>query len=439
MLKAPRFLAAPRVALALLVTAALMASAGAASAAGSSKTKAKAAVSGRALNSLRRTLRRDLVKTTRHGSVVVYDQTTGRTLFSYAPNTGRLPASVEKLYTTTAALYEFGPQGQLHTRIDGVGTLSASGTWTGTLYLRGGGDPTFGDATFNRDMYGTGANIQLLVTRLKNAGVKRIDGSIIGDGSYFDSLGGGPDTGYRASLETEGELSGLAYDAGFTSRAEVALQPHPVLTAATDLAVAMRAAGISVPKSTKIGWGTTPAGATQLAQVGSPPLSKLIELTNSPSDNFFAETLEKDLGATAKTPGTTAEGAAVVRSIISAHLHLSPRLNDGSGLSRYDRTTARQVVLLLRQMRGNSAFYNSLAIAGVRGTMSTEMRHTRAANNCRGKSGTLHDVANLVGYCTARDGHKLVFAFLMNGLPNDATYAHEIEDRMGIALANFNG
>jgi D-alanyl-D-alanine carboxypeptidase/D-alanyl-D-alanine-endopeptidase (penicillin-binding protein 4) len=212
-----------------------------------------------------------------------------------------------------------------------------------------------------------------------------------------------------------------------------------VLTAATALAAAMRAAGISVPKSTQVGTGVTPSGARQLAQVGSPSLSKLVQLTNSPSDNFFAETLLKDLGAAAAAPGTTAEGAAVVRSIIGAHLRLHPRLDDGSGLSRYDRTTANQVVSLLRQMRGDGAFYGSLSIAGVRGTMSTEMRHTRAANNCRGKTGTLHDVANLVGYCTARDGHKLVFAFLMNGLPNDADYAHEVEDRMGVALANYNG
>jgi D-alanyl-D-alanine carboxypeptidase/D-alanyl-D-alanine-endopeptidase (penicillin-binding protein 4) len=437
MLKASRLFIAPFAAVALLLTATLVVGVGVASA--SSSAKAKAATSSRALSSLRTTLRRDLLHTTRHGSVLVYDQTARRTLFSWSANTARLPASIEKLYTTTSALYEFGPQGQLHTRIYGVGTLSPDGTWTGTLYLRGGGDPTFGDAAFNHDLYGAGANIQLLVARLKSAGVKSIDGSIIGDGSYFDSLGGGPDTGYKASLETEGELDGLAYDAGFTSRAEVALQPHPVLTAATALAAAMRAAGISVPKSTQVGTGVTPSGARQLAQVGSPSLSKLVQLTNSPSDNFFAETLLKDLGAAAAAPGTTAEGAAVVRSIIGAHLRLHPRLDDGSGLSRYDRTTANQVVSLLRQMRGDGAFYGSLSIAGVRGTMSTEMRHTRAANNCRGKTGTLHDVANLVGYCTARDGHKLVFAFLMNGLPNDADYAHEVEDRMGVALANYNG
>ena len=61
-----------------------------------------------------------------------------------------------------------------------------------------------------------------------------------------------------------------------------------------------------------------------------------------------------------------------------------------------------------------------------------------AQGRCRGKTGTLHDVANLVGYCTARDGHTLAFAFLMNGL-STPTAGHSIEDRMAVAVAKYNG
>jgi D-alanyl-D-alanine carboxypeptidase len=69
--------------------------------------------------------------------------------------------------------------------------------------------------------------------------------------------------------------------------------------------------------------------------------------------------------------------------------------------------------------------------------MKTEMRGTRAANNCRGKTGTLHDVANLAGYCRSRNGDQLVFAFLFNRQSN-AAYGHYVEDQMGEALANYN-
>jgi D-alanyl-D-alanine carboxypeptidase/D-alanyl-D-alanine-endopeptidase (penicillin-binding protein 4) len=89
-------------------------------------------------------------------------------------------------------------------------------------------------------------------------------------------------------------------------------------------------------------------------------------------------------------------------------------------------------------MYGNDDFLDSLAIAGQTGTMASEMVGTRGAGNCRGKTGTLTDVANLVGYCTARNGDTLAFAFLMNGL-SDSTAGHAIEDKMGVTLANFNG
>jgi D-alanyl-D-alanine carboxypeptidase/D-alanyl-D-alanine-endopeptidase (penicillin-binding protein 4) len=70
--------------------------------------------------------------------------------------------------------------------------------------------------------------------------------------------------------------------------------------------------------------------------------------------------------------------------------------------------------------------------------MRHEMVGTRAAGNCRGKTGTLRDVANLVGYCTAANGDELVFAFLENGLGN--TYiGHLLEDHMGEALAAYAG
>ena len=66
------------------------------------------------------------------------------------------------------------------------------------------------------------------------------------------------------------------------------------------------------------------------------------------------------------------------------------------------------------------------------------MLGTRAVDNCRGKTGTLHDVANLVGYCTARNGDTLAFAFMLNSLSN-STYGHLMEDQMGVALANYDG
>jgi D-alanyl-D-alanine carboxypeptidase/D-alanyl-D-alanine-endopeptidase (penicillin-binding protein 4) len=359
-------------------------------------------------------------------------------LFAERPTARRLPASVEKLYTTVTALFTLGADARLTTTVLGDAAVSADGTYHGALYLRGGGDPTFGDQGFDQEMYGTGvgATVEQLVKGLKAAGIRRVSGPIVADESYLDSRRGGPNSGYKASTVLEGELSGLAYDDGFTSSGETQLQTQPALWAGEALATMMRQSGIVVPKAIKVRTGVTPAAASDLAQVQSPPLSTLIELTNSPSDDFFAETLLKDIGKHSANVGSTAAGAAVVRSVIARKLGLHPTLDDGSGLSRRDRTTAAQVVTLLREMRDDPAFYDSLAIAGIRGTMAEEMLKTRAADNCRGKTGTLHDVANLVGYCTAANGDQLAFAFLMNDLHNSTT-GHELEDLMGEALANY--
>jgi D-alanyl-D-alanine carboxypeptidase/D-alanyl-D-alanine-endopeptidase (penicillin-binding protein 4) len=393
----------------------------------------------KAEQSLRNTLARDLALAGGHSSALVIDTTTGQTLLSAAPNAPRLPASVEKLYTTTTALMKFGPDATFSTGVLGVGTISATGVWQGTIYLRGGGDPTFGSAAFDAAAYGNGvgATVQQLAAGVAAAGVHEIDGTVIGDESAFDSLRGTPATGYAADLEVEGELSALAYDDGFESAAEASLQANPAQFAAQQLIYALRADGVKIRHGTKTGTGVTPAGARLIAQAQSPPIAALIALTNAPSDNFFAETLLKDLGAKFGAGGTTADGAAVVSSFIATQFGQDPRLDDGSGLSRYDRTTATQVVSLLMQMQSNQSFTTSLAIAGVSGTMQDEMLGTRAVDNCHGKTGSLHDVANLVGYCTARNGDSLVFAFLLNA-QSDSTYGHELEDQMGVALANYD-
>ena len=113
---------------------------------------------------------------------------------------------------------------------------------------------------------------------------------------------------------------------------------------------------------------------------------------------------------------------------------IAPQLVDGSGLSRSDSTTPRQVVTLLTQMAHDPQFVDSLAVGGETGTLQDEMQGTIAQGRCRGKTGTLSDVANLAGYCTADDGHTLAFAFLMNSVA-DTNYTHDLEASMAVSLA----
>lgn len=373
----------------------------------------------------------------RYSGAYVVDLTANRTLYSKNATTGRLPASVEKLYTTTAVLKRFGPAATLTTSVLGSGTQSGA-TFTGTLYLRGGGDPTFGSSAFDTASYGTGATMQQLVAAFVSAtGITRLRGNVVADETKLDSDRGTPATGNRPSIDVEGELSALTYDRGWANATGTAYFRHPAVTAGQAFVSALKAAGVRVARHVRITAGRTPQDATALASVSSPPIATLISLTNTPSDNFFAEMLVKDLGARFGAAGTTAAGAALVRAQMASSFHIHPRLNDGSGLSRSDLTTPVQVVTLLRNMAADAQFTGSLAVAGETGTLQHEMRGTYAQGRCRGKTGSLHDVSNVVGYCRAKDGHTLAYALMMNGIVPD--YAHPIQNRMQVALATYTG
>jgi D-alanyl-D-alanine carboxypeptidase/D-alanyl-D-alanine-endopeptidase (penicillin-binding protein 4) len=375
------------------------------------------------------------------GSADVIDLKTGKTLFSWVAGAGRLPASVEKLYTTSTALLRFGPNATLTTRVLALGSFDRHRGFHGFLWLKGGGDPTFGDAGFDRGYYGTGATVgQLADTLIRRTGIGSIHGRIVGDDTYFDALRGTPATGYGPDLtDVEGQLSALAYDRGFATFDGSSGQSRPGLYATQQFAQALHARGVTIPSGTPVYTGRAPKTAQQLAAVHSPSIATLIRLTNTPSDNYFAEMLLKGIGAKFGGAGTTSAGAAVVRSELASEFGIHPSLDDGSGLSRSDSTSPVQIVSLLRQLYGNQDFFNSLAIGGETGTLQDSMNGTIAQGNCHGKTGTLHDVANLVGYCRARNGHTLAFAFLINSISN-SDYVHSVEaNQMAVALANYNG
>lgn len=395
------------------------------------------ASSSRAVASLERSLSDGMRQAGDYSGAYVVDLTANRELYSRDANTPRLPASVEKLYTTTTALTRFGANASLSTTVLGSGQQRGS-TFDGTLYLRGGGDPTFGSAAFDRAAYGTGTTLQHLVSNLVSVtGIRQLNGNVVADETIFDSVRGTPATGGQPSTEVEGELTGLAYNRAWVDATGTSYVPHPAMNAGEQFVAALQAAGVRVPRHISVTAGQTPSAAHQLASAGSPRMGTLISLTNTPSDNFFAEMLCKGLGARFGAGGTTAAGAAVIRAQVAKSFGIHPSLNDGSGLSRSDRTTPAQVVTLLADRQSDSVFTSSLAVAGRSGTLQHELRGTYAEARCRGKTGTLRDASNVVGYCRAQDGHVLAYAFLMNGIYPD--YAHPIQNRMEVAVARYGG
>jgi len=350
----------------------------------------------------------------------VRDLGTGTALYARNENVARPPASVEKLYTTSTALLRFGAAATLHTQVVATGAIDPeNGVWRGDLYLKGAGDPTLGQDQIEA----------IAQTIASTTGIQRVDGSVLGDESVFDGLRGASRTGFAVDHDIAGVLSGVAVARGF------ARDGSPPKEAARRLAKALRAVDVGVDG--KSGAGTAPPEAQEIAAVDSPPMSEIVRQTNVPSDNFDAEMLLKGLGAHFGGAGTTSAGAAVVREQL-ATFGIHPRVVDGSGLSRADRTTPRQVVRLLERIQATEVgpqFVASLPVVGRTGTMRRRMRGTVAQDRCQTKTGTLRAVSALAGYCQTTGGHTVAFAMLMSTV--FITRAHVVQDRMTKAIATY--
>jgi D-alanyl-D-alanine carboxypeptidase/D-alanyl-D-alanine-endopeptidase (penicillin-binding protein 4) len=195
------------------------------------------------------TLQAKLTREMRHAGgfsgAFVRDLDSQQTLFASKPDAPRTPASVEKLYTTSSVLMRFGPDATLSTSVAGRGFLDPDGVWRGDLYLRGGGDPTLG-----RD------DLQGLAGAVGEAGILRVDGSVLGDESHFDALRGSFDTGGAYDRDIGGVLGALTLNRGFTKDGK------PAAAAAGQFAKVLRADGIRVEG--RSGAGSAPAEAQDL-------------------------------------------------------------------------------------------------------------------------------------------------------------------------------
>jgi serine-type D-Ala-D-Ala carboxypeptidase/endopeptidase (penicillin-binding protein 4) len=359
-------------------------------------------------------------------SALAVDLDSGRQIYAVRPDVGRMPASVNKLFTTATALTLYGPDGHLTTSLLGDGAVDPGGVLAGNLYIHGGGDPSFGTRELG----------ELADEVVLNQGLHQITGRVVGDETAFDTLRGPAVEGYRATFEVGGPLSALTFNRGRTGKRRPYFQASPGRFVARALDKALRRRGVAIGAGAKT--GRTPKLAVSLAEHSSPTLAQLAFATNRPSDNFMAETLIKALGSEFGAAGSTRAGAVVVRRTMQG-FGLGPVVVDGSGLSRSDRTSPRQIVTLLDHMASDTAgpaFGASLPVAGRSGTLFDRMRRSVARDRCQAKTGTLHDVSALAGYCQTTAGSRVAFAILMNYV--NPYSARRLQDRMVSALARYS-
>ncbi len=166
---------------------------------------------------------------------------------------------------------------------------------------------------------------------------------------------------------------------------------------------------------------------------------------NKESDNLNAEMLiyamaYKDSGA----PANADNGLAAVKRFIDSLGFNSANYSiaDGSGVSHYNLVSSELLLELLKYMYYNQQklfelFYNSLAVAGVDGTLKNRMKNSSAQNNVHAKTGTLNGVSNLSGYVTAKNGHLLTFSILIQNFVNDYSTARNFQNKICELLADY--
>ena len=368
---------------------------------------------------LDRALRVPNVDPSRTAALAV-DLRTGAVVYSRNPALALVPASNQKLPVAYAALAQLGPGYRFHTEIVGSGTLVGD-VWHGDLWLRGYGDPTLEPD-----------DLAALAADVASWGIRRVDGAVVADESWFDARRVGP--GWKPSfyIQESPPLSALVVDRG---RYRGHTSANPALAAASLLRQTLEKAGVAVAGQTRAGVLTTTG--LPLARDVSEPLAEIVRFMGRESDNYTAEMLVKQLGAVSAGSGSTAAGLRVVRdALVAAGIPLAGvRLADGSGLSSLDRLTATAVVALLEAGLADpdvrDAFLQSLAVAGVDGTLEDRLKSRPARGQVIAKTGTTSTASALSGF--VRD--RYAFAILQNGRPIATYWARIAQDRFATALA----
>jgi serine-type D-Ala-D-Ala carboxypeptidase/endopeptidase (penicillin-binding protein 4) len=353
-------------------------------------------------------------------AAVAVDLSAGRTVFARHQALALVPASNQKLAVAFAALSLLGPAHRFDTAVYGEGELVGR-TWKGDLVLKGFGDPTL-----------TRGDLRALALQVRAAGVRQVAGRIEADESYFDSRRTGPAWKSWYYLGESPALSALTVD---RTRFRGWLTREPALAAGRQFRLALRSAGVGVRG--RVERGAADALAEQLATTESAPLSRIVRYMNRESDNFTAELLLKQLGAVDEGDGTSAAGAKAVRRVLrdAAIPLVGVRIVDGSGLSPRNRLTAAALIGMLvaawHDPKIRPAFVQSLAVAGVNGTLEDRMESRPARGAVRAKTGTTSESSALSGYVKSR----FAFAVLQNGRPVSHFWARRAQDRFAAVLA----
>ena len=400
---------------------------------------------------------------------------TGEILVDHNSNAMLVPASLQKLFTTAAALDVMGPDHVF--TLDLFAPAPVEGTIQGSITLRSNGDPWL-----------IPERVWYIAQRLKYMGVQRINGDILVDASAFE----GPQ--FAAGLEQDESSSSYMAPAGALSVGfnSVLVHVYPAANAGQPAAIAVepRSSEIVIKSSAKteshsrsrikvdvqeradgknvvevtghIPVGSAPLGywrrivhadkhagavfASIFEEVGievngvitrgqapvdeeplltfdSPQLIELVTKVNHYSNNFMAEQLVRALGASAtEKAGSWGTGKQALDDFSQKFLKSSkdspaPTFGNASGLHDVNKLSTTQTNALLSYMWNHPLRFEylaSLPVSGRSGTLSSRFEDSTAVGKVRAKTGTLSIASGLAGYAFPSNDEPIAFAMIVN-------------------------
>ncbi|WP_457977465.1 D-alanyl-D-alanine carboxypeptidase/D-alanyl-D-alanine-endopeptidase [Ectopseudomonas composti] len=385
------------------------------------------------------------------------------------------PASTMKLVTTYAALELLGPNHQWKTEFYADGPLK-DGVLHGNLYLKGGGDPKLnmeklwlllrdlringvhqvqGDLVLDRSFFvapqlpafnddGGDANkpflvkpdsllvnlkAQRFITRAEGGKVSiamdppiatiRIDNQVrVLKAAKCPAW---PEIRYNAVDQYDGTtliVSGQLAE-GCSAQTYLSLLDHPSYAAGAVRGIWQELGGKILGKDRL---GPVPEDARMLVRAFSPDVVEIVRDINKYSNNTMARQLFLSIGAQFRTEADKDDSLAaqrVIRSWLARKGITAPHLvlENGSGLSRAERISAREMALILQAAWRSpyaAEFRSSMPLVAMDGTMRRRLQRTPLVGEAHIKTGTLNNVRAIAGYSRDSNGQDWAVVAILN-------------------------
>lgn len=334
----------------------------------------------------------------------------GELLYRRADKKGRAPASNQKLLLSMAILDRLDPGVRIETTVKAP-NVKADGVVPGNLWLIGRGDPNLGPAKLGN-----------LAREVRQAGVIKVKGSVMGAISYFAHDWWAP--GWKPHFpEDHVPLpSALTYKGNVVGGKHISNPEH---RAAAELTRQLRNRGVQVAE--KAGAGVPPEDLESVAGVRSPTLIVLLRKMLRPSSNFRAELLGKWLAVERQgSPGTIARGAAAIAAWAES-LGVGVVAHDSSGLSYLNRVSPRGMVRLLGDVE--DLVWGEDLLAALPGAGQGTLQERLSGVPVKAKTGTLTQISALSGWVYLKaTGTWAEFSIISRGMSRSAAKA--LEDKI---------